>query len=246
MIHWLLQSTSDHPDLARGIAPAGLLSDAEQARLATLKTNKRRCDWLLGRWTAKHLVLRYVEQQTGLRLLLAALTIGTDPDGAPRLIADSPYHLLPAIANLQLSISHSGDRALCALLEGAHIGADIERIEPRDWQFVEDYFTADEILQVRLAPAEQCEAVITAIWSAKEAALKALRLGLSVDTRSIVCSIAGPDRARDWGNVAFAFDRRLLPFGTTPALTGWWRQTDDFVLTVAVAHSERGSIDYKA
>jgi 4'-phosphopantetheinyl transferase len=237
MIHWLLQSTSDCPDLARGVAPVGLLSADEQVRLAALKTGKRRRDWLLGRWTAKHLVQAYIERQTGLRVSLDALTIGTDPDGAPRLIADSPYNLLPAIANLQLSISHSGDFALCALVEEGIVGVDIERIERRDWQFVEDYFTADEILQVRVAPAEHCEALITTIWSAKESALKALRLGLSVDTRSVACVIAQPDQARDWGHVTYTFDGRLLELDTAPALGGWWRRMDDVVLTVAVADS---------
>jgi 4'-phosphopantetheinyl transferase len=235
MIYWFLQSTSDHPNLAHGIAPEGLLSGSEQARLAGFKVDKRRRDWLLGRWTAKRLVQFYVERQTGLRLPLAALTIDSDPDGAPHLVVASPYHLLPAIGNLQLSISHSGDRALCALIAGAQIGADIERIEPRGWQFVEDYFTAEEILQVRRAPAEQYETVITAIWSAKEAALKALRLGLSVDTRSTACSIAEHDPARDWADVAFAFDHRLLPLDTAPALRGWWRTIDGYVLTIVSA-----------
>jgi 4'-phosphopantetheinyl transferase len=239
VINWLLQSTSDHPDLARGIAPAGLLSDAEQVRLAALKTDKRRRDWLLGRWTAKRLIQSYVERQTGLRLPLDALIIDTDSDGAPRLIADRPYHLLPAICNLRLSISHSGDRAFCALLEEANVGADIERIEPRDRQFVEDYFTAEELLQVWLAPAEQYETVITAIWSAKESALKALRLGLSVDTRSVACSIAGPDPARGWADIAFALDRRLLGPAIAPALTGWWRVADGYVLTVAATPIDR-------
>jgi 4'-phosphopantetheinyl transferase len=247
MINWLLQTTSDHPDLARGIAPAGLLSDAEQVRLAALKTGKRRRDWLLGRWTAKRLIQPYVERQTGSRLPLDALIIGTDPDGAPHVIADYRLqigsivcNLQSIICNLRLSISHSGDRAFCALSDamGAHVGADIERIEPRSWQFVEDYFTDEEIELVRRAPADR-DTLVTAIWSAKEAVLKALHLGLTVDTRSVSCSIAWPDRADGWANLALVFDGHLLELDTTPALVGWWRRMDDFVLTVAVTHSGR-------
>jgi 4'-phosphopantetheinyl transferase len=249
MIHWLLQSISDHPDLARGIAPARLLNDSEQARLAALKFDKRRRDWLLGRWTAKRLIQRYIQLQTGLCLPLDALTIGTDPEGAPYIELSDwrleighrealSYSLSSNLRSLSLSISHSNGNAFCALVEEGKVGADIERIELRDWQFVEDYFTADEILQVRRAPAEQYKTLITLIWSAKEAALKALRLGLSVDTRSIACAIAQPDPACGWGRVALASDQRLLQLDTAPALLGWWRLIDEYVLTVAaMAHS---------
>ena len=235
MIIWLMQSASDQPDLARGIAPAGLLSDSEQARLATFKIEKRRRDWLLGRWTAKRLVQSYVEQQTGLCLPLDRLIIDSHPDGAPYLVAASPYHLLPAIGDLRLSISHAGDRAVSALVEEGRIGADIERIAPRGWQFVEDYFSADEIVQVRASPAEQRQSVVTAIWSAKESALKALRLGLTVDTRSVVCSIAEPKPAGGWADIGFAFDGRLLGPVAAPALSGWWRMIDGYILTIAAA-----------
>ena len=237
MIHWLLQSSSDHPDLARGVAPAGLLSESEQDRLAALKIDKRRRDWLLGRWTAKRLIQSYVERQTGLRLPLTALVIEPEPGGAPRLIAASPYHWLPAIRDLHISISHSGDRAFCALVENRNIGADIERIEPRDRQFVEDYFCADEILQVRQAPDVQNQTMIAAIWSAKEAALKALRLGLTVDTRSVSCFIPALGHADDWVAFDIVHDRRLLKLSDAPSLTGWWRRMDDFVLTVVLTYS---------
>ncbi len=56
MIHWLIQSAMQHTELARGVAPSGLLNAAEETQLRLLKTSKRRCDWLLGRWTATHLI----------------------------------------------------------------------------------------------------------------------------------------------------------------------------------------------
>jgi 4'-phosphopantetheinyl transferase len=96
---------------------------------------------------------------------------------------------------------------------------------------------------VRQAPAEQYETVITAIWSAKEAALKALRLGLIVDTRSVLCSIGWPDRSDGWANVAFTFDDHLLGLDAVPALIGWWRRMGDFVLTVAATWSGRHGCD---
>ena len=106
MIHWLIQSSADHPDLARGIAPAGLLSGAEQTRLAALKTEKRRRDWLLGRWTAKRLIQTYVERQTGLRPPLDAVVIEAEPSGAPRVIADCRLQTKYSICNLRSTITY--------------------------------------------------------------------------------------------------------------------------------------------
>ena len=160
---------------------------------------KRRSDWLIGRWTAKHLIQSYIERQTGVQPLLHSLTVMNDPDGAPRVIADCRLQiadydldLQSAICNLQLSISHCDGHAFCALsdTDGMQIGVDIERIEPRAAEFAEDYFTAHELDQLRAAPPESRDTLVTLIWSAKEAALKALRLGLTVDTRKIECTVA--------------------------------------------------------
>jgi 4'-phosphopantetheinyl transferase len=247
MIEWLIQSVADQPGLARGIVPAGLLSEPEQLRLAELKTAKRRGDWLIGRWTAKHLLQEWIERHTGIRPPLDALTIANDPDGAPRIVTASCLRLFdgacdPRLAasylqSLNLSISHSCGSAFCALFEGARIGADIERVETRLWQFVEDYFTEGEILQVRAAPAGERATLVTTIWSAKESALKVLRTGLSVDTRSVACSIGAPRRPGDWAGIEIVCDRRL-GLAVAPMLRGWWRRMDDFVLTVAATKPE--------
>src|SRR5436190_12031061 len=113
MIDWLIQSIAGHPALARGVAPAGLLSEQEQLRLSELKTVKRRSDWLIGRWTAKHLIQAYIERQTGVQPPPHTLTVMNDRDGAPHIIADRrlqiadyDLNLQSAICNLQLSISH--------------------------------------------------------------------------------------------------------------------------------------------
>ena len=74
MIHWLLQSTDAHPDLARGHPPVGLLCKLEHARLSNLTIDKRRREWLLGRWTAKQLLQAYLEQETGARRDQCALS----------------------------------------------------------------------------------------------------------------------------------------------------------------------------
>ncbi len=228
MIQWLVQSATEHRDLSRGVAPPGLLRPAEQRRLAELKLSKRRSEWLIGRWTAKHLLQACLERDLHVHLPLSAIGIYQDGRGAPVAMADCGSR----VAQWSISISHSHDCGFSAAVpDGAlGLGADIEHIELREWRFVEDYFTPDEIERVRLAPIEQRETLITAIWSAKEAALKALRLGLTIDTRRVHCAI---DPRRYSGHDWLDFNITCTP-SYTETLRGWWRTWGEYTLTVAI------------
>ncbi|MCS7040842.1 MAG: 4'-phosphopantetheinyl transferase superfamily protein [Anaerolineae bacterium] len=236
MLLHLLQTFAAHPDLATGQAPAGLLHPFEEAQLAGLRVVKRRREWLLGRWTAKHLVRLYLAQREGQPPpALAAIVIAPDPDGAPyaaRALADELARL-----PLSLSISHSGDRAFCALDDrpGVTIGADIERIEPREPGLVAQFFAPAEQAVVAGAPAGKRDGLITAIWSAKEAVLKALRLGLRVDTRQLSCLPMREAAAEGWLWLAIAAEG--LPLSTPVRLRGRWRMEDGFVQTLAWAEA---------
>lgn len=227
MIQWLVQSATDRSDLSRGIAPPGLLQPVEQRRLAEFKFSKRRSDWLIGRWTAKHLLQACLKRDLNLHVPLSAIGIYDDARGAPVAMVECGSR----IAEWAISISHSHDCGFSAALpDGAiGLGADIEHIELREWRFVEDYFTPDEIERVRVAPIEQRAKLSTTIWSAKEAALKALRLGLTIDTRRVDCAI-DPRRYSDDNWLEFSIT--CTP-SDTEKLRGWWRTWGEYVLTVA-------------
>jgi 4'-phosphopantetheinyl transferase len=227
----LIQSRQAHPALARGVPPDGLLSRAETEKFNSLKTDKRRRDWLLGRWTAKQLLQQAIYQRTGRKLPLDEIEIGNDADGVPIVNCDL------SIVNYEwaLSISHAQGHAFCAVREGGRaIGVDLERIEPRLAGFAVAYFT--DVEQERIthhASRFTYDALVTAVWSAKEAVLKALHLGLSVDTRAVTCLLEVPDAAADgWLPFTVQPDPQRLP--PTPALQGWWRVIDGFVLTLAL------------
>ena len=115
------------------------------------------------------------------------------------------------------------------------VGADIERIECRGPEFAADFFTATELTEVEAAKADQRDTVITAIWSAKEAALKALRLGLTVDTRHVSCSptLTAMPTWDGWASLTVAAPA-LLP--APGRLIGWGRTLDDYVLTLVVKY----------
>lgn len=220
MIEWLTQTSADVPT----DDPSGWLEDSERERLESLPTPKRRADWLLGRWTAKRLVQAVILRETGEYPALRGVVIVREPDGAPRL-RDYP--------GWSLSISHSQGRGLAALLKDGVVGADLERVEERAGVFVTDYFTEKEQAAVGAVPAGEREGWITGIWSAKEAALKALRVGLGVDTRAVSC--VGTRLDGGWSAVRITADAGRL--GEVPALRGWWRLEGGWVLSVAISQT---------
>lgn len=241
MVLYLLQTFAAHPDLAAGQAPEGLLHPLEAAQLAGLRVVKRRREWLLGRWTAKHLVRMYLAHQGEQALpALATVVIRTAAEGAPYVaLASSASGAVDGLVRLplSLSISHSGDRAFCALVDeaGVTVGADIERIEPRQAGFVAQFFTPTEQAAVARAAADQREAIITAIWSAKEAVLKALHLGLRVDTRRLNCLPTFAPDAEGWWSLFLDVDG--LPLWPTRRWHGRWRIDEGFVQTLVCAES---------
>lgn len=226
MLQWLIQSIGAHPSLVSGQVPSGLFHPEEQSRYDALATVKRRRDWLLGRWTAKRLLQAVLGG--GQAIPLSTIVLDNDRRGVP--IATAPRALTAG----QLSISHGHGRAFCGVSMDAYpVGVDLEYVEARREVFVADFFTAAEQRLARIAPSRRRDEIITAIWSGKEAALKALQLGLSVDTRSVTCLLDPAATALRWTPFEIALDRRRLP-DLSLSLQGWWRVADGFVYTVAV------------
>jgi 4'-phosphopantetheinyl transferase len=221
--------------------PPGFLSTAERETFAGLRFPKRRREWLLGRWTAKQL---FRHSQAAYRdLPFDAISVGNDPDGAPCLSVEKGGRL-----EMSLSISHRDDRAFCALSSSLPpiVGADMERIETRDPAFVQDFFTADEAERVWACPAPARDTLVTVLWSAKEATLKAMRQGLRVDTRRVeIRHVAGiePDPAKREATTrvtgAWPAPEAWHELGIycalvgTAHLTAWWRPQGNYVLTLA-------------
>jgi 4'-phosphopantetheinyl transferase len=231
-IRCLLQSTSDAPGLAAGVAPASLLAPEELERCDSLRVPKRRRDWLLGRWTAKHLLQSYLAEQ-GTPLLLDEILISASPEGAPyasRLRPSGPERL-----PLSLSISHSGDFSFCALAVAppVSVGADVETIEPRPASLAEQFFTPSELSAVLARPDAERDGWITLVWSAKEAFLKCIREGLRVDTRAIAVELPGsPADAGHWRALNVTPRPGLVAAGSV--YRSWWRREGELLLTLGV------------
>jgi 4'-phosphopantetheinyl transferase len=242
LIYYLVQTSAAHPDLAQGVPPPGLLSAAEENAFRALRSTKRRHDWLLGRWTAKHLIQKLAQQEQGRAAALDSFSIANGPGGEPLLIGES-------FGGLALSISHRDEFAFCAVLNpkglqdpSGFIGVDIERVEPRPSNFAQDYLTGPELDLLERSPDHVHDLLVTAIWSAKESALKALHLGLTVDTRAINCAVRPPGLEPDvWTPLEISCKMARLN-ERTPALKGWWRVMQQYVLTVVTEGRVDGTI----
>ncbi len=224
-LRWSLATTSA-PD-APPEEPTWMTPD-ERKRL-WFSIEKRRRQYLLGRLTAKRLVADSYLERCGQHLSLASIEIGVEPSGAPCV------RLPGGAAAPGLSISHSGNAAFCAVLWGdGTVGADVEQVEPRSEAFVHDFFAPEEVIAWAQAPRDRRDQVAGIIWSAKESALKALKLGLTVDTRHVVCV---PERLEEtvlkWRPLTVRLDDQL---GLAPGLfelPGVYGTVNGFVLTLA-------------
>lgn len=125
-----------------------------------------------------------------------AVTIRRSPAGRPEL-RGSPH---------RVSLSHGGDVALVGVAHGRDVGVDVEPYRPgiESWSLVRHALTRAEQARLSAEPSRRARDFL-AIWTKKEAVLKALGVGLSLDPRLIeldgssVASVpldCGP--ARDW------------------------------------------------
>ncbi len=212
-LHWLEQTEADLPPLAQD----AWLSASELTRWNALRVPKRRADWLLGRWTGKRALVRYLDLPADFSKL-ADLEIRAAADGAPEAF------LTGARAPAAISLSHRDGHAVCAVAPaGTALGCDIELIEPRSDAFAADYFTTSEQALVAGAPQADRSFLLTLLWSAKESALKAMRAGLRLDTRSIIVIP---------GNEAGFWHRLEVRHESDRVFCGWWQASDGMVRTL--------------
>jgi 4'-phosphopantetheinyl transferase len=225
MIYWLAHSPDPKQFWDSNPLPPGWLSVDESVSFSQFKSDRRKIDWLLGRWTAKHLIQSYL----GMGISLQDIEILSNADGSPKI--NLPSHALDHTP-VTLSISHSHGKAICALVPGENIpiGVDIERIEERTLEFVKNYFVDDEIARIDSAAIEMRARVTTAIWSAKEAALKSIRLGLLAETFAVRCIPHGRGKG-EWSPVEIRWDEIQLKL-EPPSVTGWWRVDGEFAMTI--------------
>ena len=103
----------------------------------------------------------------------AALLIARDAHGKPQLGG--------ALCDWHFNLSHSGDRALLALAQGVAVGVDLELPRPRQrfMALAQRYFSASEVATLCECPEPERLRMFYALWTAKEAVLKAAGVGIA-------------------------------------------------------------------
>jgi len=227
---WLEQIEADVPTVNQW------LSAREESRLATMRFNKRRTEWRLGRWTAKCAVASYLNLPLDISSL-RDIEIQAAPSGAPEVC------LFNQDTAVSLSISHRAGKALCVVgLSRATLGCDLELVESRDQSFVADFFTTNEQKLINRSATDERPMLATLLWSAKESALKALQVGLRLDTTSIEVRPADvPWKAAEYSreDVCTDWSPLSLRVAGEHILRGCWRCADNMVRTVVLGPLQR-------
>lgn len=213
-VYWLEQDEADAP------LENDWLNSSEQLCLNGFRVRKRRVDWRLGRWTGKRALTAYFNAPS-FPDALAQIEIRPSASGAPEVfLADAP-------GAVTISISHRLGRALCAVSQlGVNLGCDLEIVEPRSDAFIGDYFAAEEERVIREAPDTDRARLAMLIWSGKESALKALHMGLRLNTRSVTVSFENaPVDSKGWA----ALEARC---SDNKVFHGWWQHAGNMIRTI--------------
>jgi 4'-phosphopantetheinyl transferase len=123
---------------------------------------------------------RYVVTRAALRALLGRylsippldIEFDWDASGKPRMGAPS--------SGLYFNVAHSGGLALVAVASGCEVGVDVEQLRTVDRleQIAERYFHPLEVAELLREPPADRSAAFLQCWTAKEAVLKAVGVGI--------------------------------------------------------------------
>ena len=204
------------------------LSPQESNRYRQFRFPKRQQEWLLGRWVAKNLLNNLLTDSDTLPF--HELSIHNEDSGAPFVMWNNQR------MEGSLSISHRAEKAISAFCFDPEIsiGIDLEEIEAKSRGFVEDYFTEPEARMVLALPIEKQALAASLLWSGREAIVKALQIGLRIDTRQIALKPPPLSSHEEWKPLEIL---QCPPEGKNLKL--FWRKSNHSLVTLAIKLKNR-------
>lgn len=190
-MRWALPA--DEPDMR------DLLDEGERDRYERFRHAEDKARFVTGRFLARTALAGAISlDPRSIRFTTGCPHCG-DSHGKPRLPG----------TGLDFSLSHSGDRVVLVMVEGAEVGVDVEQERDRD---------VDRLAEMVLTPAER-EALAAmddrvrgfhSYWSRKEALLKATGHGLAAPMTDIHVSTPDePAEVLSWDGEAAVSPVRL-------------------------------------
>ncbi len=178
-----------------------LLDDDERTRAARLVQLRHRMRFIQFRAFARQVLGGYLD------IPAAEVRLGIGRHGKPHLVRGAKH------PEIHFNISHSGDRCVLAARLGYAVGIDIEEVRelPGAADIARRHFTRAEAEALACLDGEARRNAFFALWTHKEAAVKAL----------------GASLAANLHRLEFALDRcghpRLVSYDATlPAPDGLW------------------------
>lgn len=172
---------------------ASLLSADERARAARYVFEKHRARFIAGRGLLRRILSRYGNTAPD------QLVFAYGPQGKPEL----------AGSNIRFNVAHSEDELLIGITSGRMIGVDIEHIRPMpDMRALAARFYAlSERNWLFSLPTSQQPDAFFALWTCKEALLKACGEGISDSLNQVAISPG------EGGHAAYESSAAGLPTG---------------------------------
>ena len=119
-----------------------------------------------------------------------SISLEYNPWGKPALAAGF------ADSDIRFNLSHSHGVAAYAIARGREVGVDVEMLRPdfASGGIAERFFSRTEIESLRSLPREHQTRAFFVCWTRKEAYVKALGCGLSIDLGSFDVSLRPEER----------------------------------------------------
>lgn len=186
----MLQNQPNRPSLATNevhvwAVPLGATTSTDQLAAALTADETHRAQRFLRGEVRERFIISHGALRTILGRYLGvapvAVPIEYGPFGKPKLQRAGSRGQGDNVDALHFNLSHSGELAIMALACGSEIGVDVEQVREvrhRD-ELAKRYFAPSEIAAIKAADQSRRDVEFFAIWTAKEAILKAIGTGIS-------------------------------------------------------------------
>jgi phosphopantetheine--protein transferase-like protein len=201
----------------------------EQAEYSRFRVIKRQSEWISSRIISKNMVKQILKRE---EINFHDIRIQKEETGQPYIYITGQGRL-----EGKFSLSHSNGYVFCGYspAEEFKFGMDLEKIEARSLEFVQDYFTSQEIELYQVLEGKDKDEFTTMMWSAKESVLKTLGLGLSIDTRKVeIISSEVSSKLTGWNSCSVKLENMK-----NLNLIFYWQKIDGFIRTICVPEDER-------